>query len=31
VVFAEGGPQAIRTVQAQPVDVILLDFNMPRV
>ncbi|RPH50210.1 MAG: response regulator [Planctomycetota bacterium] len=30
VLFAEGGPQAIRTVQAQPVDVILLDFNMPR-
>jgi CheY-like chemotaxis protein len=30
VLFAESGPQAIHSVQAQPVDVILLDFNMPR-
>jgi signal transduction histidine kinase/ActR/RegA family two-component response regulator len=30
VIVAESGAQAIRTVQAQPVDVILLDFNMPR-
>jgi signal transduction histidine kinase/CheY-like chemotaxis protein len=30
VLCAESGAQAIRAVQAQPVDVILLDFNMPR-
>ncbi len=30
VLVAESGAQAIRTVQAQAVDVILLDFNMPR-
>ena len=30
VLFAESGAQALHTVQAQPVDVILLDFNMPR-
>jgi signal transduction histidine kinase/ActR/RegA family two-component response regulator len=30
VVLAEGGTQAIRAVQAQPVDLVLLDFDMPR-
>src|SRR5262249_24571582 len=30
VLLSESGAQAVRTVQAQPVDVILLDFNMPR-
>lgn len=30
VLLAESGAQAIRTVQAQQVDLVLLDFNMPR-
>lgn len=30
VLLAEGGSQAIKAVQAQPVDLVLLDFNMPR-
>jgi signal transduction histidine kinase/ActR/RegA family two-component response regulator len=30
VVLAEGGTQAIRAIQAQPVDLVLLDFDMPR-
>ena len=30
VLLAENGADAIRTVQAQPVDVVLLDFSMPR-
>ena len=30
VIQAEGGPQAIKLLQAYDVDVVLLDFNMPR-
>lgn len=30
VLLAEGGSQAIKAVQAHPVDLVLLDFNMPR-
>lgn len=30
VLLAESGAQAIRTLQAQPIDLVLLDFNMPR-
>lgn len=30
VLLAENGPDAIRAVQAHPVDVVLLDFGMPR-
>jgi signal transduction histidine kinase/CheY-like chemotaxis protein len=30
VLLAEGGAQALRTLQAQPVDLVLLDFKMPQ-